>query len=295
MWQDGAIVAETDDGVTRALVANVSAPEYNKLAAAESPDGTITLLYASGTTAVAQRVTPDGTVGAPVAVANVEDLRAFSPQLVVDAHGTAFGRLPRAVVRWPHDGPPRLLDAPRGSGALVGDGHDGVWQRLDDDSLVHVGDAGVREIAVRADTDPAVDAQGNAVVAWSASGRTHVVRATPNGALDTVSVLRSEDVESVALDPRTGDAWVSAHVGHVLVAQGPGRTLVLRGRRGAVEARSSLAIDASGRAWALWSEERRRPARGCDVLRLRGHVRWATFGLHARRVTNQMLIPEGDL
>ena len=113
------------------------------------------------------------------------------------------------------------------------------------------------------------------------------------------SVLRSDDVQAVALGP--GDTpWIVAHVGRVLVLQGPGRTLVLRGRRGYTQGGASLAIDPAGRAWAVWDEESDRLDAECHLFPADANVRWATFGLHAHRVTSHVLaganLPDnGDL
>ena len=168
------------------------------------------------------------------------------------------------ILIWPANGAPQLLSGPATPGPLVADQHGGAWAWAAGGSLAHITAAGTEVAHLPAGTDPVVDAQGDAVVAWSSRGRTHVARVTPDAVVEADSVLRSDDVQAVALGP--GDTpWIVAHVGRVLVLQGPGRTLVLRGRRGYTQGGASLAID------------RGRPRLGaCGTRRATGSTRSAT-------------------
>ncbi len=148
--------------------------------------------------------------------------RPFLPQLTVDAHGTAFGQFHGVVLLWPANGTPQLLSGPSTPAAA---------RRRPTRRRLAVGgrplgsptspSAGVDVVHVPADTVPVVDAQGDAVVAWSSRGRTHIARVTPDGVVEADSVLRSDGVEAVALGP--GDTpWVVAHAGRELVVAGAG-------------------------------------------------------------------------
>ncbi|WP_028063949.1 hypothetical protein [Solirubrobacter soli] len=292
----GAIIA-VDRGVERVLVPGVAFPGYDGVAAAEGPDGTITLLYGG----VLERVAPDGTAGPAIPVAP----HPFAPLLAVDGQGTVFGAARGdgggVAIRWPQAGTPTLtstaaLARPTTEPVLprvVPDGHGGAWLKTGHLSLLRLSADGVTVTRVTgaADsaTDPVVDAEGDAVIGWSEGHRAYVQTVSTDGTRSRRTALPSRDVEGLALDPRSGDPWVLTHVHNVLALQTPGRTIAVRGRRRYGEFYGSVAIDATGRAWVVWQEESDRLDSECHLFPAVADVRWATFGLRSRHVSSHVL------
>jgi hypothetical protein len=286
------------------------------VAAAEAPDGTITVAYgiptaAPGGAVALRRIAPDGVAGPIHTVPGVG--ASLNQTLAADAQGTTYALLPGAAggvaIRWPADGTPEVFASSglkrrqieSGVPAVtVADGKGGAWMRLQDGdalALAHVGRAGASVTpvasAATASAGPAVAADGSALIARSGKGLTTVLeRLAPDGRRAPARRLAADGrIAALAIDPGTGGsvALLRGRRASLELARAGRRPVVLRRRKGYGQFEASLAIGADGRAWAAWEEVSDRLESTCNRFPLREGVRWATLARGARQVTSRPL------
>lgn len=306
-------------GASRVLVPAVAFPGYLGVAAAASPDGTITLAYATsaddltgGPPVALRRISPDGVLGPVFTVPAVE--ASLNQRLSTDAQGTTYALLPGQKggvgVRWPAVGDPQVINSSRltrrtidDAGfptAVVADGQGGAWMRIQSAkmlSLAHIGEGGVSvtQISTLATTSagPAVTADGSALIAWSGKRFTTVLeRVDPNGRRALPRRFGAAGrISALAIDPATDKpaALLIRRRSALVFARANGSTVLLRRRNGYAQSEASLALGANGRAWAVWEEASDRLESTCNLFALHEAVRWATLGPAARQTTSRQL------
>jgi hypothetical protein len=211
------------------------------------------------------------------------------------------------AIYWPPDEVPQVTPSPRLTRAALDDVHEPIavddqdegWERRAGAAklaLAELDATGFRvddvTSSAAASAGPAVTGAGHAIVAWSSRrGTSHLQDDSSAAGVLKPRPLGGDRPLAVAVDPRSGATLTLAIRSRHLVLERVGRpALTIRARRGYDESDASLAVAASGRAWAVWEESSDRLDALCRLFPVHDAIRWTTFpATTTRRVASHVL------